>query len=234
MALNLKGNILSSNDVTSVGVFKTKVNRDGLAIYYDAASLDSYPGSGTIWYDLTGSNNITLQNSPTYSTSGYFTLNGSNMNFTNSTYHVSGERSLFLWLYYNSISSLSGGYSLNGIQEVNAYNYIGIANGGQGYYYSGTGTGGGLYNAYFSINTWYNIGFTMNSDGVTQLYTNGAIVDSKVNGVGNTSTNSFQVGSVNNSYYLNGRVAVTLQYNRALNPYEVSENFQAMRGRFGI
>ena len=235
MSLNIKGNILSSNDITSVGVFKTEVNRDGLVVYYDAGSLDSYSGTSVIWSDLTGNNNHgTLQNSPTYSSSGYFTLNGSNMNFTNSTYHVSGERSFFLWLYYNSITSLSSGYSLNGIQEVNAYNYIGIINGGQGYYYSGSGSGGGLYNAYFSLSTWYNIGFTMNADGVTQLYTNGVIVDTKYNGVGTTSTAVFQIGSINNAYYLNGRIAMALQYSRALSPYEVAENFQANRGRFGI
>ena len=42
---------------------------DGLVFYVDAANSNSYPGSGTTWTDLIGSNNATLDNGPTYSSS---------------------------------------------------------------------------------------------------------------------------------------------------------------------
>lgn len=45
--------------------YNTKVVTNGLALYIDAANTKSYPGSGTTWFDLKGTNNFTLVN-PTY------------------------------------------------------------------------------------------------------------------------------------------------------------------------
>jgi len=39
---------------------------DGLVFAVDAANYESYPGSGTTWSDLVGSNNGTLINGPTF------------------------------------------------------------------------------------------------------------------------------------------------------------------------
>ena len=46
---------------SSVGVVT-----DGLVFYVDAGNGSSYPGSGTTWSDLIGSNDGTLTNGPTY------------------------------------------------------------------------------------------------------------------------------------------------------------------------
>ena len=40
---------------------------DGLVFCVDAANKRSYPGTGTTWTDLTGENNGTLTNGPTFS-----------------------------------------------------------------------------------------------------------------------------------------------------------------------
>ena len=46
------------------------VNR-GLAMNLDASAPSSYPGSGTVWSDISGqANNGTLTNGPTFSTDG--------------------------------------------------------------------------------------------------------------------------------------------------------------------
>lgn len=40
---------------------------DGLVLYLDAANKKSYPGSGTVWKDLSGNGNDgTLTNGPTF------------------------------------------------------------------------------------------------------------------------------------------------------------------------
>ena len=39
---------------------------DGLVFYVDAGNSNSYPGSGTTWTDLAGSNDGTLTNGPTF------------------------------------------------------------------------------------------------------------------------------------------------------------------------
>jgi hypothetical protein len=44
-------------------------------LYLDANDKLSYPGTGTVWYDLSGNNaNATLINSPTWNSNGYFTF----------------------------------------------------------------------------------------------------------------------------------------------------------------
>jgi hypothetical protein len=55
-------------------------SKEKLLMWLDAENSSSYPGSGSIWYDLSGNNNhVSLINSPSY-TSGsgaYFSFNGS-------------------------------------------------------------------------------------------------------------------------------------------------------------
>ena len=54
--------------------YNTIITTDGLVGYWDAANPRSYSGSGNTWYDLTpNGNNLTLTNSPTFNSSGYFT-----------------------------------------------------------------------------------------------------------------------------------------------------------------
>ena len=58
-----------------------KIVTQGLVLALDAASNNSYPGSGTTWKDLSGNNNTgTLVNGPTFSSAngGTFILDGSN------------------------------------------------------------------------------------------------------------------------------------------------------------
>ena len=53
---------------------------DGLVLALDAGDRNSYPGSGTTWNDLAGSNNLTLYNSPSFSSNngGHFLFDGAN------------------------------------------------------------------------------------------------------------------------------------------------------------
>ena len=57
--------------------FSPRIVTDGLVLYLDAANTISYPGSGTVWTDLSkGINNGTLTNGPTFNSS-----NGGNILF---------------------------------------------------------------------------------------------------------------------------------------------------------
>jgi hypothetical protein len=62
----LKGRIrIMSNN------YGPRIVTDGLVLCLDAADQNSYAGSGSTWYDLSGNNNhFTLNNSPTYSFEG--------------------------------------------------------------------------------------------------------------------------------------------------------------------
>ena len=50
---------------------------NGLIYSVDAGDENSYPGSGTTWFDLCGENNTTI-NGATHNSDGYFTFDGTN------------------------------------------------------------------------------------------------------------------------------------------------------------
>ena len=58
--------------------FGPKIVTDGLVLALDTANPNSYPGSGTTWTDVVNSRPGTITNSPTFNSSGYFDLDGSN------------------------------------------------------------------------------------------------------------------------------------------------------------
>ena len=70
--------------------------QDGLVLCLDAASIRSYPKSGTTWSDLAGSNNGTLTNGPTFSSNngGSVVLDG-----TNDYVHLGDPSSNFFFFY---------------------------------------------------------------------------------------------------------------------------------------
>jgi hypothetical protein len=54
-----------------------KVATNGLVLCLDASDRNSYPGTGTTWYDTSGGNrHYTLVNGPTWNSAGYITLDG--------------------------------------------------------------------------------------------------------------------------------------------------------------
>jgi hypothetical protein len=53
--------------------------------------------------------------------------------------------------------------------------------------------------------------------------------------MGTSTANTYiQIGNESGGRQFSGAIAVVRIYNRALNGYEVYENFRAQRGRFGI
>ena len=71
MPLDINSNIISSSDITSAGIFKTSIPKDGMVLHLDAGDVDSYAGSGaTTWYDLSGNANNFLINASAYNSSG--------------------------------------------------------------------------------------------------------------------------------------------------------------------
>ena len=43
MSLDLNGNIIENTDISSTGVFKSKINTDGLVLHLDSMNVNSYP-----------------------------------------------------------------------------------------------------------------------------------------------------------------------------------------------
>jgi len=251
MPLVIKNHIISSNDITSSGVFDTKVNRAGLVLYLDSMDIDSYPGSGTIWYDLSGNgHDATLynMNSPSAGNTSGFDTTTKYMMFDR---HLgSGDGVGNNYALVNNTSVLDGALCENGMTVdmwVRESGYVCTAltkwGGSWEIYYCNTlvfrtqGSGGtdGPSSVSTSGGTWRNIVAT--HDGINRrLFVNGTIVLNDTNIVsGQNTTDPISIGAYNGgSYATFGAIPIYRVYNRPLNPYEIAENFQATRGRFGI
>ena len=91
-----------------------------------------------------------------------------------------------------------------------------------------------------SLNTWYHVVATTNvSDKMNSLYVNGVLIGSASFAAAATwqySANCVKIGLMKGwaNRYLNGNVALARMYNRTLSPAEVTQNYNSVKGRFGI
>jgi len=208
---------------------------DGLTLQLDAGNSASYPGSGTTWTDIAGTeNNIELVNSPTFTsgTPAYFTFNGSDQfGVGNSPVLSSTSYTKSVWFYLNGynennlVSSDTGGHFM--YMGSSTKIYCGHANWGNYQAYPST--------ADISLSIWYNATLTFNTTDGMVLYLNG-LQDSTYTAEkdahsGDSSTNIATFGGGN---LLNGRIAKVYCYNRSLAADEVLQNFNFDKSQFGL
>jgi hypothetical protein len=89
-----------------------------------------------------------------------------------------------------------------------------------------------------SLNTWYQVCVTYDiSSRICQVWFNGALLATQTNAtfVPPVSSNELFIGgTASGCPSLLGNIAIFKQYNYALSAGEISQNFTAVRGRFGI
>jgi hypothetical protein len=221
---------------------------NGLVLNLDAANPRSYPQpyNGTIWTDLSGNgNNGTLINGVTYtgSNGGALVFNGTSnyVNCGNILNYTSGNFSFSYWIYVNSLTTnqpgqgpiilFKGRYQVDGYyDQINTSGGIGLVTNTNGAFAS-SGTGGGVILA----GRTYNICYTRNGSSI-RIYVNG--VDSTtfvgIHPDPVSSSSNFLINTYNGTIFSNVRTYSFSNYNRALTPSEVLQNFNATRARFGI
>ena len=213
-----------------------KIVESGLVLHWDVTNAASYPGSGTTIYDISGNGNTgTFGGNPTYSSNqeGYLVFDGVGDQINSSFTGPSGARTWAYWVNYSSLTQNNGeGYQLQGIQASGGYTYIGIVDGGNIYYYIGTGTGGNLSGSNITTNTWYYITLTFDGSSYT-VYVNGEQRATGGASQGSTSATLYG-GAINSNHHLYGYGSEWQFYNRGLSQSEVQQNFNAGRGRYGI
>ena len=215
----------------------------GAMLYLDAGQSSSYSGSGTTWTDLsTNTNNATLGGSPTFTSAGnasYFTFNGAGNQYAstptakyNQTYT---GKTVFIAARMTSIASsqfrcLFG--TASGSRNFNTYIY----NNGSAYviHYSAGGLGGFSNSLPLTTNQWFIIAVTQTTGGLVTYYFNGQPAGTNS---GITFSQWVSNGGENVAYgdnYWYGDIPVCAIYNRALSSGEITQNFNTLRGRYGI
>ena len=218
----------------------------GLVLNLDAGNIKSYPGSGTSWFDLSGNAiNGTLRNSPTFDSSiknGTLIFNGTNSNIqlgNASIFMPTGAITVSMWVnstvvntYKKMFVTVTAGTStIDGIYMSFGpnpyYSYTGI----------GTAAGGNIIaisSSILNVNTWYNICGTYNGTTICH-YLNGSLggTASQTGTIKNAGIGRIS-GYDNNNETWSGYISNINIYNRALSANEVAQNFNALRGRYGL
>lgn len=212
---------------------------DGLVSYLDAGTLMSYLRSGTTWRDISGNgNNGTLTNGPTFNSG-----NGGNIVFDGSNDFISilGSTSittatLLIWVYRNGIQpNYAGIYYSRGFQA-NGLSFFSTTNNLSYTWNSSSGT--------FSFNSNLNVPNLQWSMCAVSISATNAILyvgsssglSSATNNVSNSPTiiNGLRIASDNFWSPFRGSVSNAMFYNRALSQTEILQNFNNMKGRFGL
>jgi hypothetical protein len=226
----------------------------GLVLALDAANPKSYPGSGTTWNDLNGNiNNGTLVNTPTYNTNVSFSFDYTQFEYvtfanTNSLMFLNLlPYTLEAWIY-PTIDPGSGNYT--GIfnresSDVGAvrdgYNVFVVQSGGSNVLISserfaaGSVVNAGEYLATASfLNNWHHILATFDGSTV-KFYRNASL--KQTSGITTTNlTNNIQTLQIaqRGGQYYRGNISIANIYNRALTADEILQNYNALKGRYGL
>lgn len=216
--------------------YNPKSISDNLVFCIDAGNSKCYPGSGTVLNDLSGKkNNATIVNTVTYSTDngGHMVLNGGYMTVANTgaVANLSDVLTASVWLNPSTIDT-------NYRRMIAADQYP-----NQKWYmeFNGASLGKVLVfpngfnsNATLTTNTWYNL-VLVSAGAQVSLYVNG-VLDISVNTNGPAFTaNGIGIGADSQGGTpFAGKIAEARVYNKALTAAEVQQNFNALRGRFGI
>lgn len=217
---------------------------DNLELCLDASNSKSYSGSGSSWNDLSGNNNnSTLINGPTYSSinGGIITFDGTNDYATipfNSVFNVtSNPFSVMVWNKKNDTSTNYNGLitadNLSDLRwkiyrDINANCYT-------------TRSGSSTLNfPNFTVNRWHCYAFTKSGSTLIN-YFNG-VESNRITNADNPAlfSNDLALGSyrLNNAiagnYLLPQSFGPILFYSKSLLASEILQNYNAIKGRFGL
>ena len=223
-----------------------KIVTNGLVLCLDAASRKSYPGSGNVWRDLSGNgNNGTLTNGPTFSSANAGSLvfdgvdDGINIAH-NSVIDIRNQITIECLFYLNTFTA--GGPVTDGVTLIiKSYSYyMTISSSGKiDTYFYGIGISNYVSsNSSVNLNQWTHAVVTFNGSTIN-WYING-VIDKSLSQIGTIipqRNGDLCIGRELFENYgrgMSGRISNTKLYNRALSTQEVQQNFNALRGRYGI
>lgn len=228
--------------ISSSGGGSSPIVTSGLTLNLDAGNISSYPGTGTTWSDLsTYGNNGTLVNGVAYSSSnnGILVFDGVNdyvsVNDNASIRFGTGGYSINIWvnpsLFSGSKVLIQKGSALGGWQIY--FDSSGFLHFTQQFVID-------IATIQFSTNQWKNIVFTSNggSDRNIYMYVNGTLsgtytcnADQNYN---STSTLTIGADGVGGNYFLNGAIPNVLLYNRKIDSTDITQNYNALKTRYGL
>jgi hypothetical protein len=221
-------------------------NTSGLVLNLDAGNANSYPGTGTTWFDLASGNNGTLVNGPTYDTTngGSIVFDGVNdyVGLGNTPIFGTSSFTIDMWIYlpttdssYRAILSKRSNSNYTGFAVYRApYSNsvaIQLASSHSGPYFTTS--------ILSTSNSWNHISIIVDRTSKTVvLYSNGIKNTSTldITNLGDMTNNgvNLNIGLETGIPNWNSKISTTKIYSRVLSEAEVLNNFNSTRGRFGL
>jgi hypothetical protein len=245
-------NMISYWFSTSNGVYSwdwacMQVETGSYATPFVAGTRGTGSSTGGGWVDLTTSSAGNLYNGVQYTSASFGAISFDGVNDyisidNNSSLQVGDIFTISAWINPSILTSRHGIFSTRINNTTGCWQLeVGTGNGGTNRV-AVTGIGTWIWdssNNVIETNKWYNICFVKPGNGTTggNMYINGSLItpltttaytiannnDTKIIGFGTLSTQ-----------YFSGSIANVELYNRALSNFEVLQNFNATRTRFGI
>lgn len=233
--------------------YNTSVPTSSLRFYVDAANPKSYPGSGSTWFDLIGGQNVTLQNSPTFlnnsiqfreNIAGSPKIGTATVDF--GILRQSGQAASWtLETCFKYLAQTSGngnfGVSENvilGRAGCHGGIYTWSSNTIQGAIKTASCWTGAVTPSYgtLTVNNSYHAVMTYNN-GVVKTYLNGQFVSTATLDYATYGTTAYGttlfLGGIN-QYTSNVDMYFAKAYNKELSQEEVTQIFNAVRGRYSL
>jgi hypothetical protein len=203
--------------VTSSGI-----PTNGLILHLDAANKQSYPGSGTVWYDISGQGaNADLVNGVAYNSAGYFYFDGTD-DIANSINISQDYRDLVIGIWSESDGGLEMVFSLYGGADASFRlnsNLMFSANNNDDWQFGS--------NDLVFVDGVY----TPDSNLASQFH---FVRTYRSNEVDFGTSFRYSLSSTFLSRYFKGKIAFVLCYNRQLSDSEVRSLYYYYKDRFGF
>jgi len=210
---------------------------NGLILNLDAGNTLSYTSGSSTWRDLSGNNyNTTLVNNPTFSTG-----NGGSVDFNGSTsYSVLTDASLTnyttvtanIWMYLNSYTNTFETYFSYNAEEAGPSKGFGLRRWGTNIFECWGGTSRKLYkNGTLILSGSAGLASGFNTTGAWEMIT---LVASGISTWQGHNRLTLASRSDSLASTTNVKVGLFSLYSRELSQTEVQQNFNALKGRYGI
>ena len=219
-----------------------RIVTDNLVFALDAANTKSYPGSGSTWTDSKSGYSLTVTATFSSDNVGSFDFDG-----TDDYADMSADSG---WTNFGTDSfTIEVWYKTSSASQYESL--VGNANGGSGTFqfdYNGSNnlrfqssTNSGEYvdsSISLSVGVWKQVVIVREGTGTNQfkIYSNGDLNTTDTFNINLNSSAQLRIGRNRGGvYYYDGNISVVRIYkNKALSASEVKQNFNALRGRFGI
>jgi len=219
------------------------IDTTSLVLNLDAGNPSSYSGSGTTWTSLTGINNATLQNGPTFDTAngGTILFDGTNdyASCTSSSDFAFGTGNFTLEMWIKHGTSGNSYTHMFALPDQNTFALKAFDDGtrGQIYFYTPSYSPS-IPNTtadswVLDRNIWNHIVFVRSST-TAYGYKNAVLKGSATGFNNNFTAQTLNISWGYGSEYRSKNIAVARIWKRALSQAEITSSFNALRGRFGL